>query len=147
MPKKSRNSKNFDEISGEVSEIPQKHTYHQESIKKLLMVLDCFNLIYEMEHQKIKNLSDDVSKNRPKSQARKWVSINDKSRKNYNSNNEIKFNLLILRSNLCDFDHSYIVVKETIRVKAAVERDRANRQLIFKYCAPFTSCISEVNNT
>lgn len=100
-----------------------------------------------MEHQKIKNLSDDVSKNRPKSQARKWVSINDKSRKNYNSNNEIKFNLLILRSNLCDFDHSYIVVKETIRVKAAVERDRANRQLIFKYCAPFTSCISEVNNT
>ena len=46
-----------------------------------------------------------------------------------------------------NFYDLYIVVKETIRVKGAAERDRANRQLIFKYCAPFTSCVSEVNNT
>ena len=34
------------------------------------------------------------------------------------------------------------VVQET-----AAAPNNANRKVIFKYCAPFTSCISRINNT
>ena len=47
----------------------------------------------------------------------------------------------MLKSSLCDYIDAYILVKETIDVNTA------NKKVIFKNCAPFTNCISEINNT
>ena len=57
----------------------------------------------------------------------------------------------MLKSSLCDYSDAYILVKGTISASntaaagAAVNND--NRKVIFKNCAPFTNCISEINNT
>ena len=56
-----------------------------------------------------------------------------------------------MRSNLCDYSDSYILVKETITVPntavtgAAV--NNTNKKVIFKNFATFTDCITEINNT
>ena len=59
----------------------------------------------------------------------------------------------MLRSSLCDYAGSCILVKRTITFAgtgddAAVRRaDERNKGVIFKNCAPFTKCISKINNT
>ena len=57
----------------------------------------------------------------------------------------------MLKFSLCDYSDAYILVKETISVNntAAVGAAANNndRKVIFKNCATFTNCISEVNNT
>ena len=79
------------------------------------------------------------------------VEINDESRGAYNVNSQIKFKTTMLKSSLCDYSDAYILVKGTISVNntaaagAAVNND--DRKVIFKNCAPFTNCISEINNT
>ena len=49
-----------------------------------------------------------------------WVEVNDESGGNgtYNSNSQIKFEITILKSNLCDYSlfDGYILVKGTIAV-------------------------------
>ena len=52
----------------------------------------------------------------------------------------------MLRSDLCDYSDAYIVVKGTITVTrpGSVLYDK---KLAFKNNAPFTSCISKINNT
>ena len=57
----------------------------------------------------------------------------------------------MLKSSLCDYSDAYILVNGTISANntAAVGADanNTNRKVIFKNCAPFTNCISEINNT
>ena len=55
----------------------------------------------------------------------------------------------MFRSILCDYSNTYILVKVTITVVQATsaEPNNANKKVIFKNCAPFTSCISRINNT
>ena len=57
----------------------------------------------------------------------------------------------MLKSSLCDYSDAYILVKGTITVNntAAADADanNTNKKEIFKNCAPFTNCISEINNT
>ena len=59
----------------------------------------------------------------------------------------------MLRSNLCDYADSYILVKGTITITgagddaAARRADERNKGVTFKNCAPFTKCISRINNT
>ena len=55
----------------------------------------------------------------------------------------------MFRSILCDYNNTYILVKVTITVVQATsaEPNNANKKVIFKNCAPFTSCISRINNT
>ena len=59
----------------------------------------------------------------------------------------------MLRSNLCDYANAYILVKGTITITgagdddAAKQLDERNKGVIFKNCAPFTKCISRINNT
>ena len=59
----------------------------------------------------------------------------------------------MLRSNLCDYADAYILVKGTITITgagddaAARRADERNKGVIFKNCAPFTKCISRINNT
>ena len=96
----------------------------------------------------LNNESDQPSKFR----TRNWLEINDESRGNY-ANSNIKFKTTMLRSNLCNYTDSYILVKGTITITGAGDNDAARRAderdkgVIFKNCAPFTKCISRINNT
>ena len=57
----------------------------------------------------------------------------------------------MIKSSLCDYSDAYIHVKGTITVNntaaADVDVNNTNKKVIFKNCAPFTNCISEINNT
>ena len=57
----------------------------------------------------------------------------------------------MLKSSLCDYSDAYIFVKGTITVNNTAAADananNTNKKVIFKNCAPFTKCISEINNT
>ena len=79
------------------------------------------------------------------------IGLNDESRETYNVNSQIKFKTAMLKSSLCVYSDAYILVKETIVVNntAAADADgiNTNRKVILKNCAPFTNCISEINNT
>ena len=103
-----------------------------------------------MEYQKIANLIDDASNQPSKFRTRNWVEINNESRGTYNVNSQIKFKTTMLKSSLCDYSDAYILVKGTISVNDTAAGDAINnnnRKVIFKNCAPFTNCISEINNT
>ena len=52
----------------------------------------------------------------------------------------------MLKSNLCNFSDAYIVVKGRITV-ADPNDANYDKKLAFKNNAPFTSCISKINNT
>ena len=59
----------------------------------------------------------------------------------------------MLKSSLCDYSDAYILVKEKITIRgegddaAARQADKRDKGVAFKNCAPFTICISEINNT
>ena len=54
----------------------------------------------------------------------------------------------MLRSDLCDYNDAYIVVKATIDFLAAAanENDKAKKNVALKNNAPFRSRISKINN-
>ena len=107
-----------------------------------------------MEYQRIANLIDDDALNQPsKFRTRNWVEINDESRGVYNVNSQIKFKTTMLKSSLCDYSDAYILVKGKVTIAgagndvAARQTDERNKGVIFKNCALFINCISEINNT
>ena len=60
----------------------------------------------------------------------------------------------MLKSSICDYGDAYItIVKRTITITgagdnaAAKQADEKNKGVIFKNCAPFTKCISKMNDT
>ena len=59
----------------------------------------------------------------------------------------------MLKSRLCHYSDAYIVVKGKIGITgagddaAARQAEERDKGVAFKNCAPFTNCISEVNNT
>ena len=115
-------------------------------------IIDELYILYNiiMEYQKIANLIDDTPNQPSEFRTRNLVEINDESRGAYNVNSQIKFKTTMLKSSLCDYSDAYILVKGTISVNnTAVEGaavNNANKKVIFKNCAPFTNCISEINN-
>ena len=62
-----------------------------------------------------------------------------------------KLKTSILKSNLCDYSDAYVYVIGTASVNntaaAGADANNTNEKVIFKNCAPFTNCISEINNT
>ena len=58
----------------------------------------------------------------------------------------------MLRSNLCDYADAHMHVKGMIKITgtgdsaAARQADERNKGVTFKKCAPFTKCISRINN-
>ena len=103
-----------------------------------------------MEYQNIANLWNDGSSKPSKSKTRNWVEINDEARGTYSPNKQIKFKTSMLRSSLCDYSDAYILVKGNVTVNnsaaAGAAENNTNKKVIFKNCAPFTSCISKINN-
>ena len=106
-----------------------------------------------MEYQKIADLIDDASNQPSKFRTKNWVEIKDESRRTYNVNSPIKFKITMLKSSLCDYSDADILVKGKITITgrgadaAARQADEREKGLAFKNCAPFTNCISEINNT
>ena len=67
-----------------------------------------------MECQKIVNLLDTTSdeKDLPRFATKKWIEVYDQSTGvNYNAIKEIRIKNPVLRSDLCDYSDTYIVVK------------------------------------
>ena len=77
---------------------------------------------------------------------RKWYVINDQNNTNYGERNEdgttVKFETQVIKSNLCDYSDAYILVTGDITVTGG----DANTRVAFKTCAPFTKCISHIND-
>ena len=61
---------------------------------------------------------------------------------NHDAANEITYNTEILKSNLCDYNNTYILLSGNITVVAALIR-----QVAFKTCALFTKCITKIDKT
>ena len=59
----------------------------------------------------------------------------------------------MLKSSLCDYSDAYILARGKIIITgagddaAARQGDERDKDVAFKNCAPFTNCISEINNT
>ena len=59
----------------------------------------------------------------------------------------------MLKSSLCNYSDAYVFVKGKITITGAGadaatrHADERDKVVAFKNCAPFTNCISEINNT
>ena len=106
-----------------------------------------------MEYDKINNLlsslelseDNEMSEQLSKFVTRQYVKVNSLSN-TYNENKSIRFKTPMLRSSLCDYSDTYILVKGTATVTRNEPRDRQNRLLILKNNAPFVSCMTKINN-
>ena len=54
----------------------------------------------------------------------------------------VKFETKVIKSNLCDYSDAYILVTGDI---TATDGD-PNTKVVFKNCAPFTKCITHIND-
>ena len=99
-----------------------------------------------METQKIANLLGDEGNESLKFATRKWYVVNDQSNTQYGEGNEngttIKFETKIIKSNLCDYSDTYILVTGDITATDG----NANAKVAFKNCAPFTKCVTHIND-
>ena len=104
-----------------------------------------------MEYQKIANLLDSASNKPSKFRIRNWFEINDDIRGAHSPNKQIRFKIAMRRSSLCDYSDAYILVKGNISVNnnagAGAAANNIGKKVIFENCAPFTNCISKINNT
>ena len=102
-----------------------------------------------MEYRKITNLLGTTIDEIPRFVTKKWVKVYDQSRSaddRYKPIRQIKFKTSMLRSDLCDYSHAYIVVKGTIIVTDP-DNDAYEKELILKNNAPFVPCISKITKT
>ena len=99
-----------------------------------------------METQKIVNLLDDSDNESSKFATRKWYIINDQNNGQYGRGNEndstIKFETKVIKPNLCDYSDAYVLVTGDIKVAGVA----SNTSIAFKNCAPFTRCITHIND-
>ena len=99
-----------------------------------------------MEFQKIANFLDTIldDKESQKFVTKKWIEVYDQSEKNDSVSKEIRIKTPRLRSDLCDFSDSYIVVKGNIIVTNP-DNAKRSKSVAFNNNAPFTNCISKIN--
>ena len=93
-----------------------------------------------MEHQKALNLLNESSDS--KFVARKWNIGNYQSNRNDHAEIEIICNTEVLKSNLCDYNGAYILVRGNIIIAG-----NNGTQAAFKNCAPFIKCITKIDGT
>ena len=80
-----------------------------------------------MEYQKIINFLDNTPNQLSKFRRKNWIQINDQSRGVYNTNSDFRFKTTKLKSSLCDYSDTYILVKGIITITGAGD-DVAARQ-------------------
>ena len=91
-----------------------------------------------MEFQKIVNFPDNAFDNKDFSNFpnKKWIDVDDQSKKKYHKNKKIGIKTSLLRSNLCDYSDGYIIVKGTITLVRPNNAKR-NKAVTFENNAPF----------
>ena len=105
-----------------------------------------------MKYKKIINLLDDTLNQLSNYQCNKSV-ISYQSRGIYNTNSDIRVKTVMLKSSLCDYSDSYILLKRRIIITGAGsdavirQADERNKGIIFKNCALYIYCSSEKINT
>ena len=111
-----------------------------------------------METQKIVNLLNGSDNENSKFATKKWYIIDSESNGNYSHHNPINFLTKSIESSLCDYSDAYILVtgnitvKRTIAIPPDTEPQRkqslaAATQVVFKNCAPFEKCSTEIDGT
>ena len=99
-----------------------------------------------METQKIVNLLNNSDNESSKFATRKWYILNYQNNGQYGKGNEndwtIKFQTKVIKRNLCDSSDAYILVTGDIKVADVA----ANTNVAFKNCAPFTRCVTHIND-
>ena len=106
-----------------------------------------------METQKIINLLNNTENEYSLFATKKWYIIDSESKGNYSHQNPIRFLTNSLESSLCDYSDAYILVTGNITVKRRNAADTddialgAITQVVFKNCAPFEKCRTEINET
>ena len=99
------------------------------------------------------NLLDNISNKLSKFGTKNWIEKNDQSTGLHTTNSDIRFKTPMLKSSLCNYSDSYVLVKGRITItgaaddSAARQTDKRNKGVIFKNCAPFINCKSAINNT
>ena len=81
-----------------------------------------------MEYQKFINLLENTPNQSNEFRTKNRVEINNDLRVTYNTNSQIKFKTLMLRSSLYDYSDAYTLVSGTITITGAWNNDAA-RQL------------------
>ena len=103
-----------------------------------------FWLRIKLGTQKIANLLGDADKS-SKFATRIWYVINDQNNTDYGEGNEngitVKFEIQVIKSNIRDYSHAYILVTGDITATGG----DANTRVTFKNCAPFMKCITHIN--
>ena len=99
-----------------------------------------------METQKIVNLLNDFDHESSKFSTRKWYVINDQNNEQYGRGNEndaiIKYDIKVIKPNLCDYSDPYILVTGDIKVADVT----GNTSVALNNCAPFTRCVTHIND-
>ena len=99
-----------------------------------------------METQKIVKLLNDCENESSKFATRKWYIINDQNNGQYGRGNEndssIKFDTKVIKPNLCYYLDASILVTGDIKVAGVA----TNTNVAFKNCAPFTRCVTHIND-
>ena len=99
-----------------------------------------------METQKIVNLLNDSDSESSKFATRKWYVINDQNNTDYGEGNgnysSIKTEKKVIKTSFCDYSYAYILVTRDITATGGNE----NTKVSFKNCAPFTRCLTHIND-
>ena len=93
-----------------------------------------------MERQKVLNLLNEVSDS--KFVSRNWNLVNDQSDANCSVGNEIIYSTEVLKSNLCDYINTYILVRGDVTIVWHHVTETA-----FKNCAPAIKFISKIDRS
>ena len=93
-----------------------------------------------MAHQKVLNLLNEA--NDSKFAKRKQNIAIDNSKPNYDAVHEITYNTEVLKSNLCDYNDAYILLRGNITIIG-----HQVTQVAFKNCALFTKCVTKITGT
>ena len=100
----------------------------------------------KIKTQEIVNLANESNNKSLKFPTRKWYFINDQTNGKYRRGNEnyspIKFETKVMKQNLCDYSDAYILVTGDIKVADVA----ADTNVAFKNYAPFTRCLTHIND-
>ena len=117
---------------------------------------NCVTIIQIMETQKTVNFLNGSDNENSKFATRKWYVIDSESKGNCPHENPVKFLTSSLESNLCDYSNAYILVTGNIAVTRTIvgvtvadnpQRKQplnAATRVVFKNCAPFKHCTTEI---
>ena len=100
-----------------------------------------------MEFQKIVNFLDTTSDDKGLSRfvTKNGLKFMINQKKITTLIKEIRIKTSMLRSNLCDFNEAYIVVKGDVTLEGDNDAHKENKNLAFKNNAPFINCTSKLN--